>query len=50
MVLCSLVYPHPFPAGNSALKVNAQLQAKAALPEDLTVTPPELQNAHPKAL
>lgn len=50
MVLCILAYPHPFPAGNSALKVDAQLQAKAALPEDFTVTPPELHDTHPKAL
>lgn len=33
MVLCNLVFSHPFPAENYAFNMNAQLQVKPALPE-----------------
>lgn len=51
IVLCKLVYPHPFPAENSALNINALSQAKLDSPEDFTVTRSisEVTNAYPKA-
>ena len=50
-VLCNPVYPHPFPAENSVLNINALSQAKLDLPEDFIVTQSiwEVKNAYPKA-